>query len=97
MKGKVVAEFRTFKNVLTGKTGQYPAHFASRPNFVEIDPETAECITCGKHAAEVEDEPEAEVEFINAALEPIRYEEVLEPDIDYELDDDLLDTEDESL
>lgn len=46
-----MAEFKYFKSLTTGKTGRYPAHYEQFEDFVEIDPETSECIGCkGKYA-----------------------------------------------
>lgn len=41
-----MAEFKTFMSMVTGKTGRYPARFASRPTFIEVDPKEAPCFDC---------------------------------------------------
>ena len=45
--------FRLFRSKTTGKTGLYPEHFASWPDFDEIDSETGELVA--------EDAPTTEV------------------------------------
>lgn len=42
----MATEFRWFRSTATGKTGLYPARFASRPTFVEIGSEEAQCLDC---------------------------------------------------
>lgn len=41
-----MSDFRWFQSISTGKTGRYPAHYASRPSFVEIDGDEATCEDC---------------------------------------------------
>lgn len=41
-----MAEFKTFMSMVTGRTGRYPARFASRPTFIEVDPREAPCFDC---------------------------------------------------
>lgn len=41
-----MAEFKTFMSMNTGKIGRYPARFASRPSFIEVDPNEAPCYDC---------------------------------------------------
>jgi hypothetical protein len=41
-----MTEFKWFRSLSTGKVGKYPAHFASRPSFVEVESEDASCIDC---------------------------------------------------
>lgn len=51
-----MTEFKWFRSLSTGKVGKYPAHFASRPSFVEVDSEDATCIDCLVPAEPDEDE-----------------------------------------
>ena len=43
-----MAEFKYFRNTLTGKVGHYPADFADLfyDTFVEVDSNAADCIDC---------------------------------------------------
>jgi len=41
-----MSDFKWFKSTVTGKSGEYPAHFASNPDFVEISPEDGTCLDC---------------------------------------------------
>ena len=40
-----MSDFKWFKSTLTGKTGRYPAHFADRPTFEEVD-KGDDCVDC---------------------------------------------------
>lgn len=41
-----MTEWKWFRNPETGKIGKYPARFASRPSFEEIDSKDASCVGC---------------------------------------------------
>jgi len=51
-----MADFRWFMSLVTGKTGKYPAHYASDPDFVEVDPDDAPCTDCLHGTVEDDDE-----------------------------------------
>jgi hypothetical protein len=38
--------FRTMRNVVTGLTGRYPAHFEGQFNLVLAEDDDEECLTC---------------------------------------------------
>lgn len=57
-----MTEFKWFKNVHTGKTGKYPAHYASWPSLVEIDPVNTSCVPCMSGSTKTETVDEAKEE-----------------------------------
>jgi hypothetical protein len=60
-----MAEFKYFRNTLTGKVGYYPADFADLfyDTFIEVDSNAADCVDCW-----LKDEPD---EVITDAPDPV--------------------------
>lgn len=52
-----MAEFKYFRNLITGKVGSYPADFGDLfyDTFVEVDSNAADCIDCGPTKQEYQD------------------------------------------
>lgn len=49
-----MTEFKFFKSSQTGKTGYFPASFADRPGFVEVDPSGCEdCLVMDEPALDL--------------------------------------------
>jgi hypothetical protein len=42
----MTTDFLTLRSLSTGKTGDYPAHFAEFDDFEIADPEDASCVDC---------------------------------------------------
>lgn len=54
----MTTEFLTLRSLSTGKTGDYPAHFAEFDDFEIADPEDASCVDCVIPEPPVVDEDE---------------------------------------
>lgn len=61
--------FKTFMDLSTGKTGDYPEHYATFPSFVEVDPEDIPCIDCLPDDVKPNGEPEQDE--LDDKIEPV--------------------------
>jgi len=64
-----MADFKTFMDLSTGKTGDYPAHYAAYPFLVEVDPDDIPCVNCLHEDPEPDVEPEQDE--LDDEIEPV--------------------------